>query len=232
MTDDGSQLLAEERASLRPWWIATFVFIAIFGALLAVDLRDTTFCKGDELRIVPVPPAWASFTALPGLGGYDITGEEVSCIGHGIQCGLIDTELHDPKVCPREGVTLDAYFDGDIYQSTGDIRLYESGGTFVATSHSSMTRADPEKPVVAFVRVPHDARLVFRHAHPKLRAEVFAWVLLLLVAGVSASMRFQRAERHDAAGVFARVTALGGVLAVIGACVDVFLQWASSIRID
>ncbi|MGH7328461.1 MAG: hypothetical protein ACREJX_08935, partial [Polyangiaceae bacterium] len=160
-----SQLAPEAPVSLRPWAIAMIALFAIFSLLLAVDIRDATWCRGDALEALAVPATWSSFSLLPKLGGFEIESERGDCVGHGIQCGMIDTELRDAHVCPREGVSLDAYFDGDIYQSAGDISLRETAGTFVATSHSSMTPGAAETPVVAFRRAPHGARLTFAHAH-------------------------------------------------------------------
>jgi hypothetical protein len=185
---------------LRPWVIACVVAALVLGAaLFSMMNRDLVACRNDLVE-VPEPEGWRAWPILPDLGGYRIESEPGACVGHGLQCGMIETELRNASLCPRGGVSLDGWFDGNIYQSPSEIALRESNGTFVAAGHSGMSPSDEERFVIAFRPRTGPPHLVFQHLRVAGACLVLALALLRLLAGGFKARRLVRraADYRDA----------------------------------
>lgn len=145
--------------------------------LLAIVGRYLVFCD-TELVTVSEAPGWERWRTLQDLGPFTLVGERGPCVGHGIQCGLSETELRNAHVCPRCGVSLDAWYGPrGIYGSPRDISLREHEGTYAVVARE-VDGSDP-KLVVAFEREKSFMR-------PSLGAHPTEALFLSLALGVLA----------------------------------------------
>jgi hypothetical protein len=196
--------MAAARAALAAWASGCIAVALVFGTALAlIAPPDFVLCR-DELRRVPEPADWRAWPVLADLGGYGIEGKRVNCVGHGLQCGLAGTELRNKRLCPRSGVSLDAWFNGSIYQSKSDIHLRGSKGTFVVSGHEAIaeeggTPATPaeERFVVAF----REPAAIAHPAFERLGTEMLSLTSLgaivgVAVAGARARRLLTRAEGY------------------------------------
>ena len=156
--------------------------------LLAIVLGNLVLCDA-ELVPVPAPTGWEHWPTLPGLGPFTLTGEREPCVGHHIQCGLSETELRDRRVCPRCGVSLDAWYGPrGIYGTARDVELRVHEGTYAVVARES--ELSEPKLVVAFEREKSFTRPSLSR-HPT-EAFFVALALVVLAAGAVVAWRAER----------------------------------------
>lgn len=185
--------------------------------------RDVVMCR-DELTTVSEPVGWRTWPVVAKDAPYTIEGTKRNCVGHGLQCGLTNTELRTPNLCPRGGVSLDGYFNGSIYQSTTDIVLRESNGTTVASGLQHTPPTDAEaKFIVAFRPHRSFAHPVFVHVASLFEAVVLTALLTGMAAVALSTKRDPERARSRVRSITILAFVVFGVLlagAALSACLD------------
>jgi hypothetical protein len=178
---------------LRLWLLLAAALAALAAGALALIVSKSIVVCDAELSTTTKPDRWQGWPVEEGLGGFEIDGRTM-IFKYGL--GLEDTELRDPGLCPRGGVSLDGWFVGgpqpNIYRSQREIRLRREGGVWVV---SGIDRMAPEKEVfiVAFTRQV-GRRLAFTSG----RAEALSIALLALLAITALGLRSARGARREA----------------------------------
>jgi hypothetical protein len=187
------------RRSLRFWAVLCAIFAFGLGVSLFMAFQSDAVICHQRLALLPEPADWRVWPSS-GLDGFEIAATS-NCSEHGQLCVLLDAELRDSNVCPRSGVSLDAWFKGALYQIRNDINVRESHGTFVVSGYSSMSYLgkphpiEEEKFLAAFQRKwipPHPA---FEHVRFMLLAIALASGLgMLLFSSISAIRDLDRGK--------------------------------------
>ena len=187
---------------IRLWAAICGQFAIMFAAGLFLAIKgDAVMCSA-KLVSLPEPAGWRAWQKLEGMGGYVVEHESVNCVGHGIQCGLVDTELREVDLCPRSGVSLDSFFNGSIYQGEFDLSLFASSGVTVVSHHNGMQfegkdqgpTPDDETFLAAFRRQKTITHPAFQNVGPMWLSASFAIALIGLVfSGISARRELLRA---------------------------------------
>lgn len=159
---------------------------AALGVLLTVMLGhlfacDLVLCNA-TLHTVPEPKGWSEWPILHDLGGYAIKGR------WGIptyQLYFHDTELRDSGLCPRGGVSLDAWFkEGPLTRGPQDVQLRAKDGTFIASATSKAEGSPGEPTFIVAFRRSAEKELAFALPEDRTIAVLLGIGLLgLLVAG-------------------------------------------------
>jgi hypothetical protein len=178
--------------------VATAALLGAFSAgALALVLHDHVVACHAELSTVWEPSGWRSWPLEMGLGTYTVEGEPLMVK---YQLGLIETDLRDPGLCPRGGVSLDGWFvhgpQPSMYRSRSELRLRRGDGVWVV---SGLDPTPPQKEVfiVAFRR-DFGRRLAFTSGRAAALSLALASVLALTAAGLAFARRVQREARRYA----------------------------------
>ncbi len=175
---------------MRSWAKHCALLAAVLASLLSIIVTQNLVVCDAALAPTSGAPGWETWSVLPGLGPFTLAAEHEPCVGHHVQCGLSETELRDPQLCPRCGVSLDAWYGPrGIYGTERDIEVRERAGAYAVVAREST--AKPPQLVAAFTRKTGLAR-------PALAArttEAFFLALALLVLAVGAFVA-RRARRR------------------------------------
>jgi hypothetical protein len=149
---------------------------------MALLLRNYVVPCDAALATVSEPKGWQSFSPVNDLGNYTIEGEPLMVK---YRLGLIETELRDPRLCPRGGVSLDDWFvrgpQPSMYRTTSEIGLRRSGDVMVVSGTARMP-ASEETFIVAFRRdIGH--RLAFTSGRAEALFLALALVVVLAARG-------------------------------------------------
>ena len=177
---------------MRSWAKRCALLAVVIASLLAIVVaRNLVVCDG-ALEPMSGAPGWETWSVLPGLGPFTLAAEHEPCVGHHVQCGLSETELRDPQLCPRCGVSLDAWYGPrGIYGTPQDIELREHGGTYAVVARDSSAKS-PQL-VVAFTRQTGVARPALA---TRTTEAFFLAVALLVLAGGAFVARRERRRLH------------------------------------
>jgi hypothetical protein len=174
-----SRRKAAGRDQSPPWTVPLGVLLTVMlGHLFACDL---VFCNA-TLHTVPEPKGWSEWPILHDLGGYAIKGR------WGIptyQLYFHDTELRDSGLCPRGGVSLDAWFkEGPLTRGPQDVQLRAKDGTFIASAASKAEGSPGEPTFIVSFRRSAEKELAFALPEDRTLAVLLGIGLLgLLVTG-------------------------------------------------
>ena len=168
------------------------VLMGVLGVILAVLVtKNVVLCNAE---LVPVTDArgWRTWPVLPGLGPFTLAHESSPCVPHRQACGLSETELRDPGVCPRCGVSLDAWYEPrGVHGKLDDIELRAHDDVYAV-----VVRQPPEATetlVVAFTREVHFRRPGL--AGRSIESLFLALGLGALAVGAALARRYHRRAR-------------------------------------
>jgi hypothetical protein len=182
------------------WLVAATIVVAGFAGETA--RRNVVRCGG-AFEQAPIPPGWESWPSTPSdwdWKAHTLFGLRLdygpSAMGPKYP-GFAHTELVDPALCPRSGVSLDDWFvrGPSPYWSRHPSELFlrhdEASGVYVVSGQgmSGDMRFGPELGVVAFRRQLGD-----QHAFASERA-LAAFVMLVLGGGVGVAFAVVAAAR-------------------------------------
>jgi hypothetical protein len=136
---------------LDRWTLSAAVLAVTTAGALALALSSSVVTCDAVLVRVPEPACWRAWPVEDGLGGFSIEGEPLM---RKYNLGLFATELRDPGLCPRGGVSLDGWFASgpqpSMHRTRAEIRLRRAGDVWVASGQAMESAS--EDFVTAFTR--------------------------------------------------------------------------------
>ena len=156
--------------------------LVAFGAQAFVFGRHFGRCKGD-LVLTPPPANWQTLKPTAEWDGRKL-GPFVFRASHlnykGYPAEYQDASLFDPRLCFGEGISLRAWFEGEMYHSPSELRLRSEpqSGLFMV---SVIDTAESERLLASFRRDLTPSR----HFDSAFNAQASSVGLALLAVGVA-----------------------------------------------